>query len=179
MPAFLSKVFSRKKSDDKGSSSTSKRTSIHSLLEGKYENVSPTVDTFAGPEKAQPEKSKLKGKDVETEKEKENRNERSSLALFRPSSRSKSPSLQASKRSPADNVPHLTLSLPGLKGESRKDPVLGVVFEAGTESHTILDENVISEKRLGAIQALLLVRSCSHALSTRGTCGSILSYLKC
>lgn len=139
MPSFLNKVFGYKKHDDK--EAPTREASDSTLLDGKYEAIlpilSPTASTFA---EAQPTR------DV-------------GFSLFRPRTR-------GVQKHPQD-IPHLTLRLPGPK-ENSDSRTLGVVFEADPDSQTVLDDAVIAAKRLTSLEALILIRACAQAITERG-----------
>ncbi|KAH8114840.1 hypothetical protein DFH11DRAFT_129011 [Phellopilus nigrolimitatus] len=164
-PAFLSKVFSRGKDKERDkdelpspTTKQSKRTSrasAHSLLEGKFEAVSPTIS---------PSALKFDEKDKTPEvKEKEREKEKERTALFRPKSRTKSAGAGTVRKS--EDVPQLTLdlNLPIVKSDSRKRD-LDVVYEGVA----VLDDATLGEKRLSAAEALKLMRMCSSVISSRG-----------
>ncbi|KAI0350934.1 hypothetical protein OH77DRAFT_1430335 [Trametes cingulata] len=156
MAAFLSKVFPRKKEKD-----TNKRASASSLLEGKFEAVSPTVSPSAAKFEEAAQKPKERGREKEKEKEKE---KDSGFSLFRPKSRPLSPPPDARKT--ASDAPHLTLNLPVPKEERSR--ALGVVFEGDPDDIAVLPDNVIGERRLNPLEALLLVKACSSAIVANG-----------
>ena len=87
MPSFLSRIFGRKKADDKAS----KRVSNGSLLEGKFEAVSatpsPSATNFVEAAQAR-ERERASQKDKEKEKD-------AGFTLFRSRSRPTSPPLTA------------------------------------------------------------------------------------
>ena len=155
MPSFLTKVFGRKK-DDKPSSTShaNKRASNGSLLEGKYESVSPTVSpsaaNFADASRGHKDNAAAPG---------------SPLALFRSRSRNPSDQPRASSVSSAP-PPHLTLNLPVPKEE--KSRALGVVFEADPDNLSTLSDAVVGERRLSPLETLLLVKACSEAIVNSG-----------
>ncbi|PCH42942.1 hypothetical protein WOLCODRAFT_25634 [Wolfiporia cocos MD-104 SS10] len=154
MATFLSKVFSRKKE------LTATRSPGHSLLEGKYEAVSPSVSpsaaSFPATSAVQQDTSKEKERGREREKD-------SGFPLFKSRSRPMSPKPIAPK---APDAPHLTLNLPVPKEE--KSRALGVVFEADPDDRSIVSDRVIGERRLNPLEALLLVKACSKAIVDRG-----------
>ncbi|TFY82841.1 hypothetical protein EWM64_g1173 [Hericium alpestre] len=162
MHAILSKVFGRKKAEDKDGrkdkdARKAKRSSTSgSLLEGKFEAVPPITSPSAAhfPEN-QPQTSP-KGKDTST-----------GFVLFRPKSRPASPPLPAVHKRSAD-VPHLSLNLPVPK--EQRSRALGVVFEADPDALALLDESVIGERRLSPLETLVLVRACSQVIVERGAC---------
>lgn len=159
MPSFLSKVFARKK-EEKEPGRGHKRNSAASLLEGKFEAVSPTIS----PSATHFADSVAHGNGSQKEKEKE-KDKAPGFPLFRARSpRPVSPRSDASKA--AADVPHLTLSLPIPKEE--KTRALGVVFEADPDDHSILPDNIIGERRLTPLEALLLVKACSAAIIDHG-----------
>ena len=154
MAAFLSKVFPRKKEKD-----ANKRASVSSLLEGKFEAVSPTVSPSAAKFEETSQNLKERGRDKQKEKEKDG-----GFSLFRSKSRPLSP--VADTRKTVSDTPHLTLNLPVPKEERSR--ALGVVFEADPENRSALPDNVIGERRLNPLEALLLVKACSAAIVANG-----------
>lgn len=153
MAAFLSKVFPRKKDKDV----SNKRNSSSSLLEGKFEAVSPTVSPsaahFADSGQQATQQSTERGREKDKEKE-------SAFSLFRPKSRPLSP--PPDTRKTVYDAPHLTLNLPVPKEERSR--ALGVVFEADPNDTSFLPDNVIGERRLNPLETLLLVKACSSAI---------------
>ncbi|CCL98824.1 uncharacterized protein FIBRA_00829 [Fibroporia radiculosa] len=158
MPSFLSKVFARKK-EEKESSRPTKRSSAASLLEGKFEAVSPNVSPSAThfPDTALHGNGKVKEKEKDKDKS-------GGFSLLKTRTRPVSPNVDASK--PAANTPHLTLNLPVPKEE--KSRALGVVFEADPEDRSLLSDNVVGERQLSPLEALFLVKTCSSAIVNRG-----------
>lgn len=148
MPSFLNKVFGYKKHDDKEAARPTREASDSSLLDGKYEAivVSPTGSTFT-------EAQQSKDPDREV-----------GFSLFKPKTRGVS---QKSAQRHSEDVPHLTLQLPGPKQNSDSRS-LGVVFEADPDSQIVLDDAVIAAKRLNPLEALILVRACAQAITERG-----------
>ncbi|KAF8127696.1 hypothetical protein EV363DRAFT_1514236 [Boletus edulis] len=150
MPSFLNKVFGYKKNDDKESARPVREPSDSTLLDGKYEAIlpilSPSSSTFAFSQQT---------KDPDRD---------GGFALF------KSKILGGSQK-PAQkysvNVPHLTLRLPGPK-ENLDSRALGVVFEVDPGSQIVLDDAVIAKKRLNPLEALILIRACTQAITERG-----------
>lgn len=154
MPSFLSKVFGRKKEDGTdGPKSPKQRKSNPSLLEGKFEAVvtpqTPVATNFA----------EVHGGQSNKQQDKEG-----GFALFRAKSRPQSPQLPSNKR--LEDLPTLSLNLPGQK-EENGSRALGVVFE-GDERQAMLDESVIGAKRLSPNETLTLVRACSQVITERG-----------
>ncbi|KAK0502527.1 hypothetical protein EDD18DRAFT_695372 [Armillaria luteobubalina] len=145
MPSFLSKVFGRKKDDKEPSAG--RRTSTASLLEGKFEAVSPTVSLPA--DKLPEAKEKEKGKEI-------------GFGLLR----TKSATPVLSTYAPS-GVPHLSLNLPGPKNGANTRS-LGVVFEADPDSQILLSQSEIGGRRLNPLETLILVRACSQAIVARG-----------
>ncbi|KAF8904333.1 hypothetical protein CPB85DRAFT_1255379 [Mucidula mucida] len=143
MPSFLSKVFGRKKQDDKELSPGS-RTSAASLLEGKFEAVSPTVSESAEKQLAQPEKGSGGNGGF--------------LQRVKPTS------TQEPIRS-YQPPPHLTLNL--AFGTGKVERPLGSVF-AYPDGQITLDDKAIGERRLTPSETLVLVKSCSQAIVARG-----------
>ncbi|KAI9061838.1 hypothetical protein FKP32DRAFT_1594040 [Trametes sanguinea] len=154
MAAFLSKVFPRKKEKD-----ANKRSSVSSLLEGKFEAVSPTVSPSAAKFEEGAQKPKERGREKEKEKEKD-----AGFSLFRSKSRPLSPVPDTRKTAP--EVPRLTLNLPVPKEERSR--ALGVVFEADPNDQGLLPDDVIGERRLNPLETLLLVKACSTAIVANG-----------
>lgn len=160
MPSFLSKVFARKKDEEK-SSRSGKRSSVASLLEGKFEAVSPTISpsatNFAESASRSKEKEKAKEHDKDVGKD-------TGFSLFRSRSRPVSPLPESPKSIP--EVPRLTLNLPVPKEERSR--ALGVVFEADPDDRSTLPDALIGERRLSPLEALLLVKACSGAIVEHG-----------
>ncbi|KAH9856231.1 hypothetical protein C2E23DRAFT_882337 [Lenzites betulinus] len=154
MASFLSKVFPRKKEKD-----TNKRASVSSLLEGKFEAVSPTVSPSAAKFEEAGQKPADRGREKEKDKEKD-----TGFSLFRPRTRPLSP--PPDTRQTATNVPRLTLNLPVPKEERSR--ALGVVFEGDPDAANSLPDHVIGERRLNPLEALLLVKACSTAIVANG-----------
>jgi hypothetical protein len=155
MPSFLSKVFGRKKQDDKDSSG---HGSDPSLLEGKFEavspNVSPTAEKFVDGTSTKDKEDKQKPKD----KGKDN-----PFSLLKSKSATSSPDVTTK----SEPFSHLTLNLPGLKDDDNAR-ALGVVFEADP-SQLVLSDAIIGSRRLTSLETLVLVRACSQAIMARGT----------
>lgn len=168
MPSFLSKVFGRqKRPEDKdppaqSSADANRRLSSHSLLEGRFEAVSPTVSPSAEKFSEVPH-NEIRQEGRKKEKEREEDNVKLAPAFFRGRSSSKGPSSPTSR----DEVPHLTLNLPIPKDE-RRGRALGVVFETGPDG-LVMDEAVIAERRLTPMETLALTRACARAICERGT----------
>lgn len=174
MPSFFAKVFGRSKKDEK----KDKRSSQGSLLEGKFEAVSPTVSPSAtnfDQAQAIPEVSQSKDKDKDSNESKD-KEPAGFISLFRPKSRpSTDPaSTGASRRS--NEVPHLSLNLSAKEVDAKR--ALGVVFEADPDAYAVLTEEVIGERRLTSAETLLLVKACSQVIIERGACVSYLSFRK-
>jgi hypothetical protein len=145
MPSFFSKVFGRKSADDK-EHPTEARTSNGTLLDGKFEVVSPPVSPTA-----------LLFTDGEhgfrSSKEKESR-----FTLFRLKHRTSETTLPSPKS--VEDAPHLTLNLPDTAENA--SPALD------PDSQIILSDDVVGDKRLNAHEALTLIRACSQWISERG-----------
>ena len=154
MATFFSKVFPRKKDKE----TSNKRNSASSLLEGKFEAVSPTVSPSAANFADSAQKLKERGREKEKEKD-------SGFSLFRPRSRPVSPP-PSDTRKTASDVPHLTLNLPVPK--EQRSRALGVVFEADPNDTSTLPDNVIGERRLTPLETLVLVKACSQAIVNHG-----------
>lgn len=149
MPSFFSKVFGRKK-DEKDASHSRRHSASASLLEGKYEAVSPTASPTADKFK-----NELNGKDKDKDVK---------PSLFRPRSRSTaSPQSDATKPLPLTPQLKLNLSTP----KEPKTRALGVVFEAADDNGT-LPEHVIGERRLTPLETSSLVKFCAAAIVDRG-----------
>lgn len=153
MPSFLTKVFGRKKDEKETASPTThpKRLSHPSLLEGKYETVSPSISPSATyfPDASSKQHAPVK---------------EGPMSLFR--TRSRVPDQPRPGSGNSNPAPHLTLNLPVPKEE--KSRALGVVFEADPENISSLSEEVIGERRLSPLEALLLAKACSTAIIHRG-----------
>ncbi|KAJ8075798.1 hypothetical protein PM082_021430 [Marasmius tenuissimus] len=167
MPSFLSKVFGPRKKHDKDDpgSPNKRRHSDPSLLEGKFErvspNVSPTANNFTNEVNGNG-----KEKDAKREKEKGGKSKESfSLLRIRSSSPQQSPLTSESPTSNQDF--HLSLNLAGPKNESKGRP-LGVVFEGETDPEGLLSAAAIGRRRLSPQEALLLIRTCSQAIMAKG-----------
>ena len=143
MPSFLQKVFGRKKEDGSDSSKPlSSRKSNPSLLEGKFEAIVPppvvTTDEQSSPKET-------------------------GFGLFRTKSRSaKSP---ASPVPRIEDLPSLSLNLPGQRDENGSR-ALGVVFEGDRD--VVLEDSVIGSKRLNPTETIALVKACSQVITERG-----------
>jgi len=143
MPSFLSKVFGRKKGDEKESAlpRSFRRISDASLLEGKFEavpsTISPTSSKF--PEDVH---ALDKGRD----------------GPFG-SLRSKS---KLRPLSPTTDTPHLTLRLPGTVGKNE-----GSLVPSFNPQPTETDDSILT-RRLAPAEALLLIGACSKAITERG-----------
>jgi len=149
MPSFLSKVFGRKKGDEKetGTPRSVKRGSDPSLLEGKFEVVpsthSPSTPKF--PEDSHGwEKGKDKGRD-----------------------KAGPPGLLGSKSgpqpsSPTTGAPHLTLHLPGTI-DKNDDSLAASLNPQADET----DDSIFT-RRLTPAEALSLIDACSKAITERG-----------
>lgn len=161
MPSFLSKVFGRKKQDDNQELAPPDRTSAASLLDGRFEAVSPTVsEAPQTPVDAAPEKEK--------EKEKEKEAGGGGFSLL---NRSKSSSGRDALKSRSSPAPHLTLNLSVPKSDTQ---TLAIPF--GSSPHVQLSDEAIGARRLSPTETLSLVKACTHAIIARGqwlTCLSI------
>jgi hypothetical protein len=154
MPSILSRLLGRKKAQDP-ELSPDEPGGPTSLLEGKFEAVSPTVSPsavlFTDPSAAQ-----IRGDDKPKDKE-------SPFYLFRARSRPSS-DLPAGEKAIPD-VPHLSLNLPVTKDRGR---ALNVLFETDPEAYALLQDTAIGDRRLTPHQALFLVRTCSQVIVERG-----------
>lgn len=140
MHAFLSKIFGRKKDDKKDEETSPTALSPTQLLDGKFEAVSPTVS---------PSAAKFLELD-QTTSERDN-GASSAKATTRPTS-------VEGKSSKLDTLPHLSLNF----GETRTD---GFLLDDEIQG---LSDNLIGERRLNPLEALLLIRSCSQAITAHG-----------
>jgi hypothetical protein len=74
----------------------------------------------------------------------------------------------AAAQYPVDDLPHLTLNLPGSTSASNAR-AFGVVFEGDPTSLLLLSDSELEERRLSPAEALKLVNACSQVITTRGT----------
>jgi hypothetical protein len=166
MPSFLSKVFGGRKKDDhqhlaSPTSPAAGRGRVPSLLDGKYEAVSPVSPSAPGLPSPTPSKDK-------EEKEKEKDKDGGVFpALFKSRARPMSPTRTSSGGSGASSpkqqqAPHLSLNLPGAAR------TLGTVFEADPAAQVVLSDNELAERRLAPPEALALVKACGEYISERG-----------
>lgn len=166
MPSFLSKVFGRSKKEEK----KDKRASQGSLLEGKFEAVSPTVSpsaTHFDQAQAIPEVSQSKDKDKDKDSnESKDKESAGFISLFRPKSRPSADPSSTGGAKRSNEVPHLSLNLSTKEADNKR--ALGVVFEADPDAYAVLNEEVIGERRLTSAETLLLVRACSQIIIERG-----------
>jgi hypothetical protein len=149
MPSFLSKVFGRKKGDDKESDAprSVRRTSDPSLLEGKFEAVPSTISPST-PKFPEDVHASEKGKDKESDKGRQ-------FGLLKSKSK-----LQPS--SPTTDAPHLTLRLPGTIGKDEDS----LVSPFNPQSDETDDSNLT--RRLTPEETLSLIEACSKAIAERG-----------
>lgn len=147
MPSFLSKVFGRKKGDDKESTTPVRRTSDPSLLEGKFEAVPSTLSP-SSPQFPEDVHASEKGKDKEGDKGRP-------FGLLRSKSKPQ-PS------SPTTDAPHLTLRLPGTIGKNGDSLVS--TFNPQTDDA----EDSSLTRRLTPEETLSLIEACSKAIVDRG-----------
>ncbi|KAF9791879.1 hypothetical protein BJ322DRAFT_983661, partial [Thelephora terrestris] len=149
MPSFLSKVFGRKKSDDRefATPRSVRRSSDPSLLEGKFEaipsNISPSSPKF--PEGLH---ASDKGRVKEGDKGRQ-------FGLLKSKSK-----LQPS--SPTTDAPHLTLRLPGTIDKN------GDSFVASFNPQTDETDDSVLTRRLTPGETLSLIEACSKAITERG-----------
>ena len=151
MPSFLSKLLGRKKVQE--SESSADKCDSPTLLEGKFEAVSPTVSPSAA-HFTDPGVAQIRGDDKAKDKE-------SPFNILRYKSRPSSPTAEK----PVTDIPQLSLTLPVTKDRGR---VLDVVFEPGHETVAFLDQAAVGERRLSPDEALSLVRACSQVIIERG-----------
>ncbi|KAF4568505.1 hypothetical protein EYR40_010090 [Pleurotus pulmonarius] len=154
MPSFLSKVFGRKKDEKEESNG---RASESSLLEGKFEavspNVSPTAAIFSE-----------NGHGKEKEKERD-----LGFGLFK--AKSNTPTVTSPSSPSAQkhgDFLQLSLNLSSTpKDESNSRP-MGSVFDADPDAQILLSESAIGERRLTPQESTTLVRASSQAITARG-----------
>ncbi|KAF9260391.1 hypothetical protein L218DRAFT_588200 [Marasmius fiardii PR-910] len=166
MAPFLSKVFFRpRKKQDKDQPDASKRRSDPSLLEGKFERVSPNqspiVDRFTDELNGN---GHGKGKDGKSEKDKGGKGLKEPFSLLRSKSTTPAESSTLSDSPTQNRDYHLSLNLSTPKGDTRTRP-LGVVFE-GPEG--VLSDATIGGRWLSPQETLVLVRVCSQEIMARG-----------
>ncbi len=171
MPTFFSKILNLgKDKDKKGDNGTKepqsptspksgKRQSIHSLLEGKFEAVSPTVSEQGG----------NAGKEKEAKGTAESDSDKDKVTLLsKPKSRTKSPTRRS------DDFPRLTLNLtlPNASANEKKDGVreLRTVLEGTVDGAPLLDDATLGETRLSPSDALKLMKACAGVINERGAC---------
>ncbi|KAJ7225876.1 hypothetical protein GGX14DRAFT_422711 [Mycena pura] len=151
MPSFLSKVFGRKK-DDQKDDRLKRPPSDASLLDGKFEAVPPVIS---------PTKPSFDVSAAAT-------SDKDSFGLFKGKSARASPVAIPDQSVTHEKVIdyHLSLNLPSPKEESSR--ALGAVFEADPDAQILLPESVIAERRLTPLEAFLLIQACSQAINSRG-----------
>jgi hypothetical protein len=149
MPSFLSKVFGRKKGDEKDSATprSTKHSSDPSLLEGKFEAIPSTISPSTPKFPEDPHASE-KGKGKEGDKG-------GPFGLLRSKSRPQ-PS------SPTIDAPHLTLRLPGTIDKNGDS--LATSFNPRVDE----TDGSILTRRLTPAETLLLIEACSKAITERG-----------
>jgi len=170
MPSFFSKVFGRKKDNKRGASPSRGRVSDSSLLDGKFEAVSPVntrIDDDELPENALGANGKQKVLVATSAL---------STTTTTTNNNNKVKSSQRSQSFPhRENLPQLSLTLPTAPQEDDAHAsALGVVFEAGPDVQ-ILTDDAIGSKLLTPSESLVLVRICSQAIIARGLFFSSLS----
>ena len=143
MHSFLSKVFGRKKDG--------KDNDPNDLLDGKFEavspNVSPNANTYLELDTNKADEGKGKAK------------ENPGFSFFKAKSRPSSP--EVNKRV-LDTLPHLSLNFDVLKATRN-------YFDSDLEAEVLLSDAVIGDRRLNPFEALVLIRACSQAITSRGT----------
>ncbi|KAL0566441.1 hypothetical protein V5O48_015574, partial [Marasmius crinis-equi] len=167
MPSFLSKVFSPRKKHDKDHPEASKRQSDPSLLEGRFErvspNVSPVADNFSSDLTGN---GREQDKDGKREKDKGGKaKEAFSLLRTKSSASHEDSTTSETPASSRDYCLSLNLSVP--KNGSGVRP-LGVVFEGDADSEGLLSDAAIGRRRLSPQETLVLVRACSQEIMARG-----------
>jgi len=145
MPSFLTKVFGRKKGDERDSPTprVAKRISDLSLLEGKFEAISPSTPKF-------PDDTLALGKGRDKEGDKGG-----PFGLLRSKSRPQ-------PASPTTDAPHLTLRLPGTVDRNGGSLVASFDPQANGTDDSILT------RRLTPVETLSLIEACSKAITERG-----------
>jgi hypothetical protein len=157
MPSFLSKVFGRKK-DDKDSN----QLGPGELLDGKFEAISPNISPNAthylelqSDATTVPAPDSDAGRIIYEEKE-------SGLSFFRTKLRSSSPEIKP--KSLFDALPPLYLDFDDLKD---KPAYNGYLF-GESNSDALFSDNVLGQRRLNPMEALVLIRACAKAIISRG-----------
>ena len=158
MPSFLSKVFGRKK-DDRGLSPTG-LLGQEELLGGKFEAVSPNVSPSAHYLELQSDAAKLPA--PETDDSNFNGEKDYGVPFFRIKSRPSSSEFKPKKL--FNTLPPLSLDFDDLKDKSAYN---GYIFEE-SNPEAILPDNVLGQRRLNPVEALVLIRACSQAIISRG-----------
>ena len=154
MPSFLSKVFGRKKGDEKDSATprSTKRISDPSLLEGKFEAVPSTISPST-PKFPEGTHASDKGKDKEGDKG-------GPFGLLR--SKSKPQPSSPTTTGTTTDTPHLTLRLPATIDKN------GGSFDASFNPQADESDDSISTRRLTPLETLVLIQACSKAITERG-----------
>ncbi|KJA26534.1 hypothetical protein HYPSUDRAFT_84425 [Hypholoma sublateritium FD-334 SS-4] len=153
MHSFLSKVFGRKK-EDKSTSPTT--LAPGELLDGKFEAISPNVSPSANnflelDTNGNGHDAKNKGKEVGFSK------------IFRAKSRPSSPEVNHKK---LDTLPHLSLNFRETREEVARE--LGFLLDVDSDTHDLLSDAIIGQRRLNPLEALVLIQACSKAITSRG-----------
>lgn len=148
MPSFLTKVFGRKK---EGASSPGSKSATGELLDGKFEDVSPTVSPAAAnfPELQTNGSPRGRGTDRTISESK-------LRTFFRSKSRSRAASPVHQQRK-LEELPQLPLSLLANLNQD--------------EAEVLLSDSVIGERKLTPVEAVGLVKVCSEAITNHGTFG--------
>ncbi|KAF8624303.1 hypothetical protein AX15_005934 [Amanita polypyramis BW_CC] len=146
MPSFLSKVFGRKRQDEKDDRDSAP-------LGGPFESISPTVS----PSAANFPDSVTNGG---------NKDKEAGFPLFK----SKSRAAAAGSHQKPDVAPHLALNLPSSRSQQEDSPTraLDVVFEADFDGRVLLADATIGEQRLSPTETLVLLRACGRSIAARG-----------
>ncbi|TEB20968.1 hypothetical protein FA13DRAFT_1800496 [Coprinellus micaceus] len=145
MSSFLNKVFGRKK---EGETSPGWRSASGDLLDGKFEDVSPTVSPAAThfPDLQENGSHRGRGNDRTFTESK-------LRTFFRSKSRSRAASPIRSHRK-LEELPHLPLSLLAHLNQD--------------EVEVLLSDKVIGERRLTPVEAVGLVKVCAQAINDHG-----------
>lgn len=148
MPSFLTKVFGRKNLKE-GERSPGARSATGELLDGKFEDVSPTISPAAAhfPELQTNGSPRGRGADRTISESK-------LRTFFRSKSRSRATSPVGQQRK-LEELPQLPLSLLANLNQD--------------EAEVLLSDSVIGERRLTPVEAVGLVKVCSQAINNHGT----------
>lgn len=155
MPSFLTKVFGRKK--DGGDESPGSRSNNGELLDGKFEDVSPTISPSVSQFPELQTNGSPRGRGTER-----THSDSRLRTFFRSRSRPASPTRQHSK---LDELPNLPLNL------FTQDTT------AFDDSQVLLTDQAIGERKLTPVEVVGLVKACSQAINNRGAFSECLKYV--